>query len=126
IQSASQSVENLPPPAARQVKFERDIQPIFSKNCHGCHGAAMQMNGLRLDNRTSALAGSYSGRVIKAGKSAESKLILLVAGALKDKVMPPVGERLSAEQVGLLRAWIDQGAEWPEEAFAAPAEPKPS
>jgi hypothetical protein len=52
--------------------------------------------------------------VIKPGDSANSKLIQLVAGVLKDAVMPPEGERLSKEQVGLLRAWIDQGANWPE------------
>ena len=50
--------------------------------------------------------------------------------------MPKKGERLSAEQVGLLRAWIDQGAVWPEStvasadraknhwAFKAPVKPK--
>ena len=34
--------------------------------------------------------------------------------------MPKKGERLSAEEIGLLRAWIDQGATWPDEV----AEPK--
>ena len=31
-------------------------------------------------------------------------------------MMPPEGEGqpLTAEQVGLIRAWIDQGAKWPD------------
>jgi len=115
-QTAAQSGDNLPPPASRQVSFERDVQPMFTRKCHGCHGAATQMNGLRLDDRTAAMAGSYSGPVIKPGKSAESPLVLMVAGAVKGKIMPPSGDRLSIEQVGLLRAWIDQGADWPTEA----------
>ena len=44
-------------------------------------------------------------------------MIQLVAG-LKgdDMVMPQKGERLTPEQIGLLRAWIDQGADWPDSA----------
>jgi len=74
----------------------------------------MQMNGLRLDNRASALDGGHSGAVIKPGQSGESKLIQMVSGAIEGKVMPPSGDRLTPEQIGLLRAWIDQGAVWDE------------
>jgi hypothetical protein len=48
---------------------------------------------------------------ILPGKSAQSRLIRLVAG-LDQKFMPPMGAHLTAEEVGLLRAWIDQGVEW--------------
>ncbi len=53
-----------------------------------------------------------------AEESAESRLIRLVSGLDPETAMPPdgEGERLTAEQVGLLRAWIDQGAKWPKEA----------
>jgi Protein of unknown function (DUF1553)/Protein of unknown function (DUF1549)/Planctomycete cytochrome C len=115
----------LPPPAARKVDFQRDIQPIFSQNCYRCHGPALQMSSLRLDERKAALTGGNSGPVIQPGNSAASKLIQLVAAVEKGKVMPPEGERLTAEQVGLLRAWIDQGADWPEET-AAPSQAQKS
>ena len=104
----------LPPPASVQVNFWRDVEPLLRERCHSCHGAQQQMGGLRLDERAAALAGGNSGPVIKPGNSAESKLIHLVAGLREDLVMPMVGERLTAEQLGLLRAWIDQGAQWPE------------
>ena len=55
--------------------FVKDIQPIFRKKCVGCHGAAQQVNGLRLDDGVAALKGGYSGPAIVRGKSAESKLI---------------------------------------------------
>ncbi len=66
------------------------------------------------------MAGGDSGRAIEPGKAAESLLIEYVSGAA-DTVMPPEGEgdRLAPEQVGLLRAWIDQGAPWPDDGAPA-------
>src|SRR5437867_2419085 len=92
----------LPPAAGTKVDFKLDIQPILSTNCYACHNASTQMSGLRLDNRDSALRGGYSGVVIKPGNSAESKLIQMVAGVIEGKIMPPAGERLPPEQIGLL------------------------
>ena len=106
----------LPAPAAQEVDFERDIAPIFREKCQACHGPEKQMGGLRLDRQGDALAGSYSGPVIVPGKSAESKLIHLVAGLKKDLIMPMAGERLTPDEIELLRAWIDQGARWSKKA----------
>jgi mono/diheme cytochrome c family protein len=108
----------LPEPAARQVDFVRDIQPIFAKSCYACHSAQKQKSGLRLDVKTLALAGGDDGPVILPGRSAASMLIRNVAGLDPEKIMPAKGARLTAEQIGLLRAWIDQGAVWPESADA--------
>jgi len=47
------------------------------------------------------------------GKSAESLLVQFVGGLREEGVMPKKGDRLTAQQIGLLRAWIDQGAVWP-------------
>jgi hypothetical protein len=41
-------------------------------------------------------------------------MIRLVAGLQPDMVMPLKGQRLSPSEIALLRAWIDQGAVWPE------------
>jgi hypothetical protein len=105
----------LPPPAKRKIDFWQDIEPIFRERCQNCHGPEKQMAGLRLDNRTDALKGGDSGPVIRPGNSAKSKLIQAVSGLGEGVLMPFAAERLSAEQVGVLRAWIDQGAEWPVE-----------
>ena len=116
VESRSDTTEGagLPPTAQIKVDFRRDIEPLFREKCQVCHGTAQQANGLRLDTRAAALVGGYSGPVIKPGNSTESRLIRLVAGLEKDRIMPLGGERLTAEQVGLLRAWIDQGADWPD------------
>src|SRR5436190_9860407 len=104
----------LPPAAAIATDFARDIQPLFAERCVKCHGAEKQKGGLRLDSKAAALKGGDDGKVIVPGKSAESRLVHLITGLEPDTIMPPKGERLTLQQVGLLRAWIDQGANWPD------------
>ncbi|MBC8117015.1 MAG: PSD1 domain-containing protein [Candidatus Saccharimonas sp.] len=110
---------SLPPAASRDIDFVRDIQPIFRTRCHSCHDGKKQRGELRLDVKSAALKGGEShAPAIVPGKSADSPLVRFVAGLEEGMLMPPEGERLSAEQIGLLRAWIDQGAKWPDEASA--------
>ncbi len=132
---AAVDVSKLPPAATRAVDFTKDIQPIFEATCWNCHGPKKEESGLRLDQRAAALKGGEHGAVIVAGQSAESLLIHAVSGLHDELKMPKKGEKLTAEQVGLLRAWIDQGAKMPERiagakdpkdhwAFKAPVKPK--
>jgi hypothetical protein len=105
----------------RTVDFERDVQPIFAQGCLECHGPKKQKSDFRLDVKRIAFAGgSYGEPPIMPGKSADSALIRFVAGLEEDMQMPPSGkgDPLTAEQIGILRAWIDQGAVWPEHASA--------
>ncbi len=106
----------LSPAAQTQVDFARDIEPLFRTRCQGCHGAKQQMSGLRLDRGEDALRGGYSGAVILPGKSEASRLIQMVSGAVEGRFMPPAGARLTPAEIGMLRAWIDQGAHWPASA----------
>ena len=105
--------QELPPAAAFDIDYSRHVAPILTEHCFGCHGDRKRESGLRLDGERDALLGGDSGRVIEPGDSAASRLITLVAGLDEERLMPPRGERLSDEQVGILRAWIDQGPKWP-------------
>jgi len=118
--------KNLPPATKIRVDFYRDIEPLLKEKCQSCHGPEQQLSGLRLDNRKAALAGGNSGIVIKPGDSADSRLIHLVAGLNEKLRMPLNGEPLTAEQIGSLRGWIDQGVAWPERTISAasPSEAK--
>jgi hypothetical protein len=111
----------LPPPASHVVDFKRDVQPLLAERCYSCHGVEKQKGGLRLDRKADALAGGDSGKVILPGESAESVLIHNVAGVDPDNLMPPKGkaEPLTPRQIGVLRAWIDAGASWPDEVADA-------
>ncbi len=118
------------------VDFARDIQPILEKNCSGCHGAEKQRSSLRLDGREFALKGGEHGPAVIPGKSAQSLLMQAVTGTHDEIAAMPKGkERLSGQQIELLRRWIDAGAVWPADAsarppsahwaFEAPARPEP-
>jgi len=102
----------LPPPAGHPVDFSKEIKPIFQTSCIQCHGRGKEKAGFRIDSRETMLKGGDSGAAIVPGKSAESLIIALVQGVDPDEVMPKKGSRLTPAQVGLLRAWIDQGAPW--------------
>jgi mono/diheme cytochrome c family protein len=126
----------LPPASTQQgVTYDKDIRPIFEKTCFKCHGPARQQRRLRLDSLEAALKGCEDGPVIFPGKSDQGDLILEVTG-MGDHDMPPwpsappllsreqrtnappaidsdglpVPKPLTAGQIGLIRAWIDQGA----------------
>ncbi len=107
------AAQALPPAAPGMMDFARDIQRIFARHCVSCHGAKKQSSGLRLDIGEEALKGSNAGPVIDLKEAAKSRLLHLVAGLDPDLKMPPKGERLSREEIGRLRAWIEQGAKWP-------------
>ncbi len=101
--------------AETPVDFGKQVEPLLRSKCVACHGPAQQISGLRLDARQAAMAGGYSGPVIVPGKSAESKLMDRLTGAKGVMVMPP-GKPLTAAEIATIRAWIDQGANWPESA----------
>ncbi len=108
---------SLPAPVSRTVDFETEVKPILQATCIPCHGPEKQKGGLRLDNKFSGMrGGDHHAPVIVPKRSADSPLIRFVAGLDPEIVMPPEKEnrRLSADQVAILRAWIDQGANWPE------------
>src|SRR2546426_8705696 len=107
-----EQVAQLPPPANHPVDFSKEIKPIFEASCIKCHGRGRDKGGLRIDTRETLLKGGDSGLSVVLGKSAESLLIALVQGFDPDNIMPKKGTRLTPEQIGLLRAWIDQGLPW--------------
>ena len=111
----------LPPPANHRIDFAREIKPIFEASCIKCHGRGRTKGNLDIASRETVLKGGDTGPAIVPGKSLDSLMIELVAGVDPDNVMPQKGKRLTPEQIGLLRAWIDQGASWdPSVSFAKP------
>ena len=112
-------------PASNKVDFNRQIRPILSDKCFACHGPDERQRqvGFRLDTRQGAFADRGGYRVIVPGNSAGSKLYQKIAH--EDEIFrmpPPVADRkLNAEQIDLIRRWIDEGAKWEENwAFVAP------
>ena len=97
------------------INYHRQIRPILEKSCYDCHQGGKAKGSLRLDDHTSVLKGGKSdGPAIVPGKAGESALIQRVATKDEDEIMPPKGAPLSAEEIGLLKRWIDGGASWPQ------------
>ena len=117
------------PPLPDRIDFNRDIRPILSNRCYGCHGpdAAKREAGLQLDTHEKATAAAESGSIaIVPGKPRESELMARVSATDPDVVMPPprAGNPLSPREVAILDRWIEQGAaydiHW---AYRVPARP---
>ena len=107
----------LPPVAAKQgVTYAGDIKAIFEKSCVKCHGAEKPKAKLRMDSLEGVLKGSADGKVIEPGNSAKSPLVRQHRPiGEEDHWMPPKNNKakiapLTARKIGLIRAWIDQGA----------------
>jgi mono/diheme cytochrome c family protein len=120
--------------ADRPVDYARDVKHLFQERCFACHGALKQQGKLRLDSGALIHKGGKSGPVVVPGRAAESLLIEKVTEKEEGSRMPPEGQPLTADQVAVLRAWIDQGAGYPADdkpepdprdhwAFRAPVRP---
>ncbi|MGH9769732.1 MAG: DUF1549 domain-containing protein, partial [Blastocatellia bacterium] len=98
----------------RSIDFRRDIEPILRANCYQCHGEKKASAQLRLDNKQLAMKGGISGAVITPGNSKDSRLMKRILGEDDEARMPLGGNPLKPAQIELIRKWIDQGANWPE------------
>src|SRR5688572_30126439 len=114
----------------KTIEFNRDIRPILSDYCYTCHGPAKSTRKaeLRLDTKDGAFADLGGYHAVVPNKLAESKIWERVNARDPSERMPPAkfGRKLSAQQIDLLRRWIEQGAPWQEHwAFIAPKRPEP-
>ena len=98
--------------AADAPSFTKDIAPIFEANCAGCHATGVKMGKLDLDSYEGLLKGGSHGTVIVPGKSAESRLYLMIANQSKP-AMPLSGKPLAAGEIEIIKSWIDAGAKPP-------------
>lgn len=102
--------------------FARDLAPIFANRCLRCHGKEVSEGGYRLDLAASALGEAESGdKPITPGKPNESRLLEVISG--EEPEMPEGGPPLKAEEVELIRRWVEAGAIWPAD-FEISARPK--
>jgi hypothetical protein len=100
----------------QKVDFVRDVQPIFKASCLKCHGPEKPKGQFRLDFRALAMKGGVLGQGHRSGNSKESLLDPAAAGEGRREPDAPEGPALAPAKIELLRAWIDQGAVWPDAA----------
>ncbi|HVS34464.1 MAG TPA: PSD1 and planctomycete cytochrome C domain-containing protein [Gemmataceae bacterium] len=103
--------------AAEPDLFADHIAPLLGQRCAGCHNPAKKRGGLDLTTAEGLQQGGDSGLVVKAGAAADSALIRMVSGP--NAKMPKQGPKLTADEIGFLRQWIDAGAAWPKGVVVA-------
>ena len=113
------AAETKLPPASdkKDVTYATDIKPIFDTACVKCHTGDRARARLHMDTLEGVLKGTKDQKIVKVGESDKSRLVKVVAHTTEeqDSWMPPVHNKagikdLTPEQIGLIRAWIDQGA----------------
>src|SRR5262249_41592146 len=92
----------------KKIDFAHDIVPILKTRCVECHTNGKYKGSFSLDTREEIL----KKKVVVPGKSGDSNLFKRITSTDLDERMPPKGDRLTAKQVELMKAWIDQGLPW--------------
>jgi len=110
-------ISKLPPPSTKAgLTWDKDIKSFIETSCGKCHGGDKPKSKYRVDTKANFIKGGESDeKAVVAGKSTESLVVLYSSDLVEDMEMPPTDKRdkyppLTKEQIGLLRAWIDQGA----------------
>ncbi len=114
--NSTATANSLPPASTKaSLTFTNDIKPIFDVACLKCHDSSKPRQGgkLSLNTLDSTLKGGRDGKVITVGDSAHSDLVLSIAHVGDPDSFMPRGKnakKLTDDQIGIIRAWIDQGA----------------
>lgn len=103
------------PAIAAKVDFATQVKPILESACTHCHGADKDKGDFRLHTLEDLKKGNDNGPGLVPGDPAKSSIYTtLILPAEDDLVMPPAKEGLlDKSQIEVIKAWIEQGADWP-------------
>src|SRR5713101_2824278 len=101
-----------PPLVAQKAQLtEKDVLPLVTR-CFQCHGESLEMSGLDLRTRAGMLKGGASGPAIVPGHADQSSILKRVSGQVKPQMPMAPLPALTADEIAILKDWIDQGATW--------------
>lgn len=105
------------PVGTKPVDFAHEIVPLLQKRCAKCHAGTQRKGGYSINSRQLLISGGDGGAAVVPRKSGQSDLIERVSTDDAAVQMPPEGERLTQQQITLLKRWIDGGLPW-DDGFA--------
>jgi hypothetical protein len=107
--------------AAGAVSFKGDVAPILVKQCQGCHGPEKSKGGYRLDTfERLTKPGESKAAPVTGGELGKSSIFKLITAADEADRMPQKADPLPAEQILVIRRWIEHGARFDGPDAAAP------
>jgi hypothetical protein len=130
FRSVALTIPMLVSGAHGEVDFAHQVVPVLRKHCAECHMEEAKKGGFSMNTRESLLTGSEDGAVVEPGNAADSLLMEVILSDDKSDRMPPKGPRVPADQVEILRKWIDGGLHWEpgftfgKEAYEPPLKPR--
>lgn len=92
----------------KPVSYHRDIRPLFTANCNGCHRPEKSKGELDMTTYKSLIKGGKKGTPVVAGDPGGSLLVKMISGP--EPEMPDDGDPLKPEQVKLVERWVKEGA----------------
>jgi hypothetical protein len=96
-----------------RISFNRDVRPILNDKCLSCHGGVKANSGFSLLFEEEAFGETQSGKkAIVRGNHKKSELFKRLVNEDPDKRMPFEANSLSADEIEIIKNWIDQGAKW--------------
>jgi hypothetical protein len=93
--------------AQDKVTYDDHVSPLFQQACLNCHNPDKTKGGLDLSSFAGTMKGSSGGKIVEPGDPG-STLITVVLQTAEPK-MPPEGEKLSNDQIQVLKQWIEGG-----------------
>ena len=98
---------------ASSISFNRDVRPILNDKCLSCHGGVKANGGFSLLFEEEAFSETESGKkAIVRGNHKKSELFKRLVHEDPEQRMPLEKDPLSAEEIEIIKNWIDQGAKW--------------
>ena len=98
-----------PAEAVKKVTFEEHVMPIFRSHCLNCHNAGDAKGGLALDSYSATVEGGGSGEVVYDDGDVETSRLWQLVNHDDTPIMPPKQDKLAAEKLAVIKAWIEGG-----------------
>ncbi|MDZ4851631.1 MAG: c-type cytochrome domain-containing protein [Pirellulaceae bacterium] len=95
---------------AEELDYGRDIQPLLTKYCVGCHNAKEAEGGFVCEDYSGLMKGSKERVVVKESRIEQSVLLKILSGEEEPRMPPEDEAQLKPAELLSIRTWIEQGA----------------
>ena len=110
LYGVANAVANAAVANAEDVEYARDVKPILTKYCVGCHNETDHESDIQLHNLASIMKGGPDGTIIVPRDPVASPLLRLMSGKQEPKMPPEDSPQPTSQDIAMIHRWIEQGA----------------